>query len=413
MRKMKKPPAEELRKKKEEPLAEGLQIIVPADSIGRRLWKKLSDEQIVALVRKTMEENGISGRKELERTDRGLYGILHRRGLLGEIEFEQKIRSWKDMSDVEIVRFAQKVMQQKGITGRHEMEKADPGLYSILSGRVLLEEVGFERKRKKGRSWKGMSNDEIIEFAMKVIEEQGIADKGEFFTSDPGLHSILRKRGLLNEVGLERKVRRKRSWKGMSDVEVVDYAKRVMKKKGITGKHKLEKADHGLYNALGQKGLLDRVGFEEKRKEERSWKDMSNEEIVEYARKVMERQGITGRSELDRFDSGLYGILRKRKLLEDVGFEVKRGTLRSWRDMDNDEIIRYAKKAIREEGISGRYELDKFDSGLYSILKRRGLVDRAFAQLDQQIEEQARDAVIDALEAFAANDNNSAEDDVA
>jgi hypothetical protein len=58
--------------------------------------------------------------------------------------------------------------------------------------------------------------------------------------------------------------------------------------------------------------------------------------------------------------------------------------------------------------------LEKADRGLYQILRKKGLLDRAFAQIDQQKEDRARDAVIDALEAFgAANDNSKLEDDVA
>ena len=82
--------------------------------------------------------------------------------------------------------------------------------------------------------------------------------------------------------------------------------------------------------------------------------------------------------------------------------------------MNNNDIVEFAKKVIHNEGISGRYELNKHDSGLYSILNRRRLINRVFAHIDLQRIDNARNAVIDALEAFgAANDNATKKDDVA
>ncbi|MFH1684721.1 MAG: hypothetical protein ABH983_00285 [Candidatus Micrarchaeota archaeon] len=289
MRKLQKPPAEELRKKKEEPLAEGLQINVPTDSRGRRMWRKLSDEEIIDFARRVLKENGITGRKELQDIDQGLYDVLKKRGLLDEVGFERKLRSWNEMTDEEIIEIARRVIEMKQISERKALQKADRGLYVILAKRRLLDDVGFERKI---RYWEGMSNDEIVE-----------------------------------------------------------YARKMMKEKEITGRHDLEKADPGLYTVLGKRGLRDDVGFERK--------------------------------------------------------------VRSWNGMSDDDVVEYARKVIKEREIKKRSELMALDRGLYSVLLGRKLVDRAFAHIEKQKDDQARDAVIDALEAFAANDNNSAEDDVA
>jgi len=81
--------------------------------------------------------------------------------------------------------------------------------------------------------------------------------------------------------------------------------------------------------------------------------------------------------------------------------------------MSDEDIIELAKTLIKENDLANRAELSKLDRGLSSVLRRRGLRDRVFAQLDQQKDDQARDAVIDALEAFAANDNAIADDEVA
>jgi len=350
MRKMKKPPAEELRKKKEEPLAEGLQIAVPTDSRGR-LWSKMSDE--------------------------------------------------------EMVEYAKKVMKKKGITRKIKLIKADHPLYEGLRKRRLIDKIEFE---EEPRSWKNVSDKEIIELARKLMNEHGILLKKELYHLDRGLHSILYKRGLLGEVGFEE---RQRSWENMSNVEVIEFVKRLMKTEKITGKTEFEKFDRGLFGVLRRRGLLDEVGFEEKKRKHRSWKDMDNEEIVEYTKKSMEKEGIQHKDELVKLDRGLYSVLYRRNLLGEVGFVEKQRDRRSWKDMDNEGIIEIARNLIKEKGITLRGEFRSVDSGLYEILRKREIVELAFADADQQKTDLARDAVIDALDAFAANDNNSAEDDVA
>ncbi len=292
MRKLQKLPAREAKEKKQEPLAESLQVAVPTGPRGNRLWRKMTDEQIVEYARRLMVEKGRTTKKELQEEDKGLYAILHIRKLISKIEFEGKQRSWMRMSDGEIVEYARKVVEENGITGRRELYKADIGLYNVLRKRRLLDEIEVIEKRRKGRQWKDMSDEEIVEYARKVVEENGITRRAELCKTDTGLYNALQKKGLLNEVGLGKK---RRSWKSMSDEEIVDYAK----------------------------------GF------------------------------------------------------------------------------------VEEKGVMHRGELESIDSGLYETLRIRGLLDRVFAQLDQQKTDHARDAVIDALEAFAVNDNAVSEDDVA
>ncbi|MBU0528046.1 hypothetical protein KKE92_06190 [Candidatus Micrarchaeota archaeon] len=292
MRKLQKPPAEELRKKKTEPLAEGLQIAVPIGPKGRRVWSKMSDEQIVGLAKRLVASKEIVGRKELRCEDSGLYQVLYKRELINSIGFEEKQRFWEDTSDENIIRLAKKLMEENGITGRKELEEIDSGLYRILMIRKLLDRVGFEKKRRKGRPWTDMSDDEVIEFAEKIIE-----------------------------------------------------------RKKINSKLELKKADHGVYEVLRIRKLIDQIGLKNR---QRSWKSRSDEEIIDFTREFMAENGINGRSELKITDSGLYHVLQSRRLLNS-----------------------------------------------------------AFAHIERKRTDNARDAVIDALEAFAANDNASAEDDVA
>jgi len=88
-------------------------------------------------------------------------------------------------------------------------------------------------------------------------------------------------------------------------------------------------------------------------------------------------------------------------LLEEVGFEERRRKQRSWKKMSDDEIVEFAKRAMEEKEIGSRKELENTDGGLYNVLWRRGLLDSVFANIEKQRTDQARDAVIDALTKFA------------
>ncbi|MFH1685457.1 MAG: hypothetical protein ABH983_04070 [Candidatus Micrarchaeota archaeon] len=348
MKRLQKPPVGKTREKKKEPLAEGLQTF-PTDYIGRILWGRINDEQIVKIAQKLMEEKGVNGREELIKVDSKLYGALRRRRLLGEIGFVEKQRSWKDMNDEDIIEYAMKLMNAKGICEKSGLCAEDQGLYNILHRRGLIRKIEFD---EKARVWREMSDEEIIELAMKVMKEKNVTGKKELSRADRGVYEILSRRGLLAKINFTDKCkwRDRRSWSKMSDTEIVEFARGVMEENEISGKRELAKADNGLYTILYKSGLLDEVEFEERRRKQRSWKKMSDDEIVEIARKVMEEKQITKRKELEMTDRGLYGVLWK-----------------------------------------------------------RGLLDRAFAHVEQQRDEGARDAVIDALSAFGSENQNSEE----
>ena len=101
-----------------------------------------------------------------------------------------------------------------------------------------------------------MSDDEVVDYTRKVIHEKKIRTTMHLKEKDNGLYLILLRRKLLNQVKLE-KIRR--NWAKMSDDELIDYTKKFIEDRGIKSKSKLNEADHGLYSILRQKKLLDRV----------------------------------------------------------------------------------------------------------------------------------------------------------
>ncbi len=385
-----------LRKKK--PLAEGLQVAVPTDSHGRRLWKKMSNRLIIEVARKFIKENKIGGKKDLERADSGLYQVLQRKKLFEGTGLEEKRRFWAKMDDEEIVEIAREFIEENGISGRGELERTDLGLYTVLRKRRLLGKAGLEKKQRKKRDWKDMGDGEIVEIARKLIEEKEISGRSELQRVDNGVYYILRKRRLLGKVGFVQKRRKHRPWKNMGNREIIEIARKVIEENNITTKGKLKKTDAGLHNILKRRKLFGEVGFGKKI---RSWKKMSDEELVDLARKFIERKGISGKKELQRVDNGLYIVLIRRELIDKLDLEERKKKERPWKDMDDEKVIRYAWRVIKESGVTGRSELLETDSGLYHALRKRGLLDQVFAHIDQQRTNQARDAVIDALTKFA------------
>jgi hypothetical protein len=97
--------------------------------------------------------------------------------------------------------------------------------------------------------------------------------------------------------------------------ELVAHAKRFIVEKEVSGRKELKKADSGLYEALRKRKLLDEVGLEYKL---RDWTGMWKEDLVDYSKTFIAERGISGREGLKKADAGLYKALWKRRLLDEV-----------------------------------------------------------------------------------------------
>jgi hypothetical protein len=233
---------------------------------------------------------------------------------------KRRRRSWSSLTDEKLISYGKRFMREKGINRRNELKKAVSGLYETLRRRGLLDRVGFQEKRRKMRPWKDMKDEMIIEYTIKFMEEKDIGWRIELLEADQGLYDVLWKRGLLDMVGLSKE---RRDWSSLTDNKLVSFAKNFLMQNEINGRVELQKADGSLYNALWRRGLLDRVGFQKKRRKMRSWKQMDDEELMKFARKYMKEKGITKRKGLERGDHGLYAALRKRKLLDLVFADIE------------------------------------------------------------------------------------------
>jgi len=280
------------------------------------------------------------------------------------------------MKDDELIEYAKDVIMEKKIGGRKELRNADHGLDKALRIRSLLGKAGFERKRREYRNWASMSDEDIVEYAKKFILEKSISGREDLNKADNGLHHALRQRKLLGKVGLDMK---RRDFASMKDETLVEYTKELMKKKGISGRNELENVDHGLYQALRKRSLLCKIALKNKNGGHRDWKSIGDNKLVEYAIEFMKEKGIEGRNELEKMNEGLYRVLWRRGLLEKVGFE---NVQRDWKSMDDSQLVEYTKKYMKEKVISGRAKLRNLDEGLYSVLLRRNLLTLVFSYIE-------------------------------
>lgn len=265
----------------------------------------------------------------------------------------------------------------------------------------LAEGMDIPLKKNGQRHWTVMGDEEVIAHARRFMKESGVTSKGAFSKADPGFYEVLRERKLLGRVGFEKKRREMRDWASMGDEELVAHARQFMRERGVIGKKELEKADMGLHTALYRRGLLNKVGFESKMRERRNWASMSDEELVGYAKRLIEAGGISARKQLEKGDLGLYYALLERGLM-DLVIPHKRA-MRDWKKMSDAELIEYAKGFLKENEITGRAGLAYKYGNLYSVLARRKLLDRVFAEVEQKAKDEVLGQLREAVDLYTQN----------
>ena len=130
-----------------------------------------------------------------------------------------------------------------------------------------------------------------------------------------------------------------------------------------------------------------------KKRKQRKWG--SDEEVLAHARRFIEEKGMRSGYGLQKADPGLYAVLSRRGLLEQVAEKKEQ---RKWGT--NNEVLAYARKFVEERGIRSRKELEKADEGLYTVLRKRRLLDRAFADIESAQHRDAVEGVLGAMETF-------------
>ncbi len=99
--------------------------------------------------------------------------------------------------------------------------------------------------------------------------------------------------------------------------------------------------------------------------QKRIWKDKSNEEVLEYYK---ENYDGLKRKELYEVDHGLYLVLQKRGLLENIP-----RAKRSWEKMSDEDLLGYYRNHYNGQP---EHALKKIDPGFHRKLWERNLLDR-------------------------------------
>lgn len=285
---------------------------------------------------------------------------------LAESIQRKKHRSWKSMTDIELVAYAKRFMKENGIKNRSEFSREDCSLYITLRKRGVLNKIEFQEKH----FWAVLSDKELIDYAKEIISKDKIKCKKNLQKKFPGLHGALWKRKLLDKVGLNSK---QNDWSSISNKDIVNHTHNFIKKTGIRCQNDLRKLSHELWAALKRRNLLKKIEFIIKSKKRQDYLILNDEELVSFSIKFMRERNIRTKTQLIKTKSGLYNSLKKRGLIEKIDFDRK---TRNWASMDNREIIQYANEIIKKKGFGTLNDLDKEDTSLIQTLRRRGILDQ-------------------------------------
>ena len=204
------------------------------------------------------------------------------------------------------------------------------------------------------RKWNKLSDNEILQIARQFVKDNNITSRWQIGKKFKGLYEVLYQRNLLDNLKLAKVYR---NWASMSDEEIVDYAQKIVDK-GINNRARLAEEDQNLYRILLKKKLIDRLKFIVTKKVGRNWVLMSDEQLIIYAQNFVKANKISDTSDFKKQDSGLHEIIRKRGLMKKIKIR-KRKVRGLWSRYTNEELLEESQKFIDEKGINNRHGLEQ------------------------------------------------------
>lgn len=189
--------------------------------------------------------------------------------------------------------------------------------------------------------------------------------------SDPGRLSTARMEPMSESIAKES---RRPALSRMSEEELVDFAKRFCREKRIRTKKALWDSNSALHSLLRKWDLLDDVGLAHSKTASRAWKIYADEKLVAIARAFLTERKIDQREGLRKVDVSLYGALQRRNLLDEVGLANSNVKHRAWRTMADRELVGFTGEFIKVKKIGTRADLQKADGSLYDVVRRRNLL---------------------------------------
>ncbi len=317
--------------------------------------------------------------------------------------------------------------------------------------------------KAKNKRWSAMTSEELVDFARAYCKEKRITQRKELAMGQkalPGLTVLLRQKKLLGEIFPREKFEEvfidgtsfmiplygrgkkgDRNWDVMADDELVRFTKAYCKKHGILHIRELAKKLGGLYGAINDKNLLDKIFSREKcnvlflaGKEfvvrlnhhgNRDWQSMSDKEMIAFAKAYCKEYGITKIVQLVDKDISLELTLRNRRtkkgirlldlifprkkfeemILDGKEFKIPLNAQgrRNWSTIANEKLVEFAKAYCKEIQIVKRSQLETNDNGLYHALHRRKLLDLVFSEIEKAQELTILADLASALESFGGS----------
>lgn len=231
----------------------------------------------------------VQKRKQLQKEDCGLYGILRKTGKLDEVLPDTHYMGWTEQ---ELVKFFNENFSH--LKTRIQLTNEDYGLYNKLKKAGKLDEVLPVKQRK---NWSKINpvqyfhdHYQHIKSIRQLCEENG------------RLYDLLRKIGKLEEVLPGKK--RCRNWKNVDPVKYFHEHYSHLK-----NREQLLRMDSGLYGALHRIGKLDEL----LPKKTRDWAKI---DPVEYFKQQYPH--VKTRVQLRREDYGLCCVLYRTGKIDEV-----------------------------------------------------------------------------------------------
>ena len=287
---------------------------------------------------------------------------LIRKGELGQNPNQIRPRGFlSEMSDDEFVAYVKDIAEKRGITTRRGFRKSDSNIIRVLYERGLTERVLGRSLRKKS---------ERKEFTAAEIRH--IKKRYRELVSE-GRNNMEIARGIGNEMG------RKASSINCRIIHLI--------REGELGKNPNA--------AVARRFTESEIAYIKKRYGELVTEGRNNWQIAREIANSMNRSTNSIFDKIRRLiKKGEIGKNPNQKEMRERGF---------FSEMSDVELIEYAKKIITDNKISSRMELDEKDSGLYATLWKRRLIDRVFSEIEPELAQSQHEQLLsDIRECFDA-----------
>ena len=336
----------------------------------RGFLSEMSDDEFVAYVKDIAEKRGITTRRGFRKADSNIIRVLYERGLTERVlgRSLRKKSERKEFTAAEI-RHIKKRYRELVSEGRNNME--------------IARGIGNEMGRKASSI-----NCRIIH----LIRE------GELGKNP---NAAVARRFTESEIAYIKKRYRELVSEGRNNMEIARGIADEMGRKvgGIEAKIKKLIREGNLAEnpnaAVARRFTESEIAYIKKRYGELVTEGRNNWQIAREIANSMNRSTNSIFDKIRRLiKRGEIGKNPNQKEMRERGF---------FSEMSDVELIEYAKKIITDNKISSRMELDEKDSGLYATLWKRRLIDRVFSEIEPELAQSQHEQLLsDIRECFDA-----------